>query len=398
MPTASPPPQDIDALLSEAVRAGAVPGVAAMVTDARGTRYAGAFGVRTLGDDAPMSVDTVGWIASMTKAITATAAMRLVERGRLDLDAPAADVVPEIARVEVVEGVEADGTPRARAPRRPVTLRHLLTHTAGFGYDTWNPEVGAWQRARGLPLMSSGRREALFTPLLFDPGERWNYGIGIDWAGRMIEEAAGERLGEHLARHVLAPLGMTSTAFRITPAMRARMARLHQRGDDGALAPIAQEVVQDPEFEGGGGGLYSTAADYLRFLRMVLNDGLADGHRLLRPETVDLMTRNHIGGLRVQPLRSVLPARSNDAEFFPGIPKAWSLAFQLNLAPAPTGRPAGAMMWAGLSNCYCWVDRAGGLAGVYLTQILPFADRRALPLFEAFETASYRAFGPTSAW
>jgi methyl acetate hydrolase len=396
MPTASPLPADLDTLLDAAVRSGEVPGVAAMVTDAQATRYAGAFGVRTLGEPAPMSVDTVGWIASMTKAITATAAMRLVERGRLDLDAPAADVVPEIARVEVLEGFEADGTPRARAPRRPVTLRHLLTHTAGFGYDTWNPEVGAWQRARGLPLMSSGRREALFTPLLFDPGERWNYGIGIDWAGRMIEEAAGERLGAHLARHVLEPLGMTSTAFRITPAMRARKARLHQRGDDGTLSPIDQEVNQDPEFEGGGGGLYSTASDYLRFLRMVLNDGLADGHRLLRPETVDLMTRNHIGGLRVRPLRSVLPARSNDAEFFPGVAKAWSLAFQLNLTPAPTGRPAGAMMWAGLSNCYCWVDRASGLAGVYLTQILPFADRRALPLFEAFETAAYRAFGPSS--
>jgi methyl acetate hydrolase len=397
MPTASPSPQAIDDLLDAAVRAGDVPGVAAMVTDAQTTRYAGAFGVRTLGEAAPMDVDTVGWIASMTKAITATAAMRLVERGRLDLDAPAADMVPEIARVEVLDGFDAAGAPRSRPPRRPVTLRHLLTHTAGFGYDTWNPEVGAWQRARGLPLMGSGQRAALFTPLLFDPGERWNYGIGIDWAGRMIEEAAGERLGEHLARQVLEPLGMASTAFRITPAMRARKAALHQRGDDGTLVATDHEIVQDPEFEAGGGGLYCTAADYLCFLKMVLNDGLADGHRLLRPETVDLMTRNHIGGLRVRPLRSVLPARSNDAEFFPGVPKAWSLAFQLNLAATPTGRPAGAMMWAGLSNCYCWVDRAGGLAGVFITQILPFADRCALPLFEAFETAAYRAFGSTSA-
>jgi methyl acetate hydrolase len=393
----SSPQQRIDALLSAAVDAGDLPGVAAMVTDAQATRYAGAFGARTLGEPAAMGLDTVGWIASMTKAITATAAMRLVERGVLDLDAPASDVVPEIARVEVLDGLDDTGAPRSRPPRRPVTLRHLLTHTAGFGYDTWNPEVGAWQRARGLPLMSSGQRAALFTPLLFDPGERWNYGIGIDWAGRMIEEAASERLGAHLARHVLEPLGMASTAFRLTPAMRARKARMHQRNEDGVLSPTDHEIVQDPEFEGGGGGLYSTAADYLRFLRMVLNDGLADGHRLLRPETVDLMTRNHIGGLRVTPLRSVMPARSNDAEFFPGVPKAWSLAFQLNLAPAPTGRPAGALMWAGLSNCYCWVDRAYGLAGVFMTQILPFADRLALPLFVAFETEAYRAFGPTSA-
>lgn len=389
-----PPLNDtLDALLSAAVTTGELAGVAAMVTDAQQPRYAGAFGVRTLGETAAMGVDTVGWIASMTKAITATAAMRLIERGRLDLDAPAADLLPAIARIEVLTGFGADGQPLARAPRRPITLRHLLTHTAGFGYDTWNPEVGAWQRARALPLMASGQRAALFTPLLFDPGERWNYGIGIDWAGRLIEEAAGERLGEHLARELFEPLGMGSTAFRITPAMRERLARIHQRDPDGSLAPIALEMTQDPEFEGGGGGLYATVADYLRFQRMILNDGLADGHRILRPESVDLMTRNHIGGLRVTPLRSVLPARSNDAEFFPGVPKAWSLGWQINLRPAPTGRPAGAQMWAGLSNCYGWIDRENGLAGVFMTQLLPFADPQALARYEALETAVYRDHG-----
>jgi methyl acetate hydrolase len=389
-----PPLNDtLDAILSAAVSTGALPGVAAMVTDTRGERYAGAFGVRCLGEPAAMRTDTVGWIASMTKAITATAAMRLIERGRLDLDAPAANWVPEIARVEVLTGFDVSGQPLARAPRRPITLRHLLTHTAGFGYDTWNPEVGAWQRARGLPLMSSGRREALFTPLLFDPGERWNYGIGIDWAGRMIEEATGERLGEHLARELFEPLGMDSTAFRITTAMRERLARIHQRDPDGGLAPIALEVIQDPAFEGGGGGLYATVADYLRFQRMILNDGLADGHRVLRPETVDLMTRNHIGGLRVTPLRSVLPARSNDAEFFPGLSKAWSLGWQINLGPAPTGRPAGAQMWAGLSNCYGWIDREKGVAGMFMTQLLPFADPQAIAHYEALEAAVYHDLG-----
>jgi CubicO group peptidase (beta-lactamase class C family) len=383
----------IDAALSAAVQEGRVPGVAAMVTDAQQTRYQGAFGVRTLGQPQAMGVDTVGWIASMTKAITAAAAMQLVERGLLELDAPAFRWLPELASVPVLEGFDAQGRPITRAPRRPVTLRHLLTHTAGFGYDTWNPEVRRYQEALGLPLMASGRRAALMTPLLFDPGQRWNYGIGIDWAGLLVEQASGLRLGEYLARHLFAPLGMSGTGFALTPALRERLARIHQREADGSLRPLHDfEIIQQPEFEGGGGGLYSTAADYLAFLRMILNEGLADdGARVLRPETVDLMSRNHIGGQRVSPMRSLNPARSNDAEFFPGVPKSWGLSFQINEAAAPTGRPAGGLMWAGLSNCYYWIDRGNGLAGVYLTQVLPFADHQALPLYLAMETEVYRA-------
>ena len=383
----------IDAALSAAVQAGQVPGVAAMVTDLHHTRYQGAFGVRTLGQPQAMDLDTVGWIASMTKAITAAAAMQMVERGLLELDAPALRWLPELASVPVLEGFDAQGRPITRAPRRPVTLRHLLTHTAGFGYDTWNPEVRRYQEALGLPLMASGRRAALMTPLLFDPGQRWNYGIGIDWAGRLVEQASGQRLGEYLARHVFEPLGMTRTGFALTTAMRERLARIHQRDPDGSLRPLHDfEIIQQPEFEGGGGGLYSTAADYLRFLRMILNDGLSDdGARVLRPETVDLMSRNHIGGQRVSPMRSLNPARSNDAEFFPGVPKSWGLSFQINEAPAPTGRPAGGLMWAGLSNSYYWIDRGNRLARVYLTQVLPFADRLSLPLYLAMETEVYRA-------
>lgn len=384
--------QRIDALLSAAVQAGDVPGVAAMVTDRSGCRYEGAFGVRVLGQPAPMTTDTVGWIASMTKAITAAGAMQLVEQGRLDLDAPAARVVPEIATIGVLTGFDVDGRAQTRPAQRPITLRHLLTHTAGFGYDTWNPEVGRYQRAQGLPLMQTGRTAALHTPLLFDPGERWNYSIGIDWAGRMIEAASGLRLGEYLTRHLFDPLGMDSTRFRISPAMRERLAKVHQRDEEGRLTPLMDmEVTQQPEFEGGGGGLYSSVADYLKFVRMILDDGLGNGNRVLQPATVAQMAGNRMGELRVNPMRSSMPARSLDAEFFPGVPKGWGLSFQINLTAAPTGRPAGGLMWAGLTNCYQWIDRDSGLGGVYLTQVLPFADRRSLPLYYAFETAVYDA-------
>lgn len=379
-----------DALLRKAAEAGEVPGVVAMATDRERTLYEGAFGKRVLGQSAPMTADTVVWLASMTKPLTGAAVMQQVERGKLDLDSPASKWLPALGSVKVLEGFDAAGQPKLRAPKRPITLRHLLTHTAGYGYETWNAEIGRFQQVTGTPSASTGKNAALGTPLLFDPGERWNYGINIDWAGKMLEAVSGNKLGAYLKENLFALLGMNDTAFKITPAMRTRLAKLHQRGDDGALAPIDLEVPQEPEFEGGGGGLYSSAGDYLKFVRMILNRGKANGEQVLKPETVDLMTRNHMGNTRVTMLKAALPLRSNDAEFFPGMPKGWGLTFQINNEKAPTGRAAGGLMWGGLSNCYFWIDPASGIGGVYLTQILPFVDRKSLPLYYAYEKTVYQ--------
>jgi len=379
-----------DVLLRKAADAGDVPGVAAMATNRERTLYEGAFGERVLGQSAPMTADTVCWLASMTKALTGAGVMQQVERGNLDLDSPASKWLPALGSVKVLEGFDAAGQPKLRAPKRPITLRHLLTHTAGYGYETWNAEVGRFQQATGTPSASTGKLAALGTPLLFDPGERWNYGINIDWAGRMVEAVSGKKLGAYLKENLFAPLDMNDTAFKITPAMRARLAKLHQRSDDGALVPIDLEVPQEPEFEAGGGGLYSTASDYLKFVRMILNRGKANGKQVLKPETVDLMARNHMGDTRVTMLKSFIPQRSNDAEFFPGMPKGWGLTFQINNEKAPTGRPAGGLMWGGLSNSYFWIDPATGVGGVYLTQILPFVDRKSLSLYYQFEKTVYQ--------
>jgi methyl acetate hydrolase len=380
----------IDKILERAAAAGDVPGVVAMATDRDGTIYQGAFGKRVLGQPAGMSLDTVAWIASMTKAITGAAAMQLVEQGKLDLDAPATAVVGELQQAQVLEGFDAAGQPKMRPPKRPITLRHLLTHTAGFGYEIWSGDVAAYQTAKNLPGIISCQNAALKTPLLFDPGERWYYGINIDWAGKMVEAVSGKRLGAYLQENLFAPLGMSSTAFKITPAMRERLAKIHQRGDDDALTPqLDLEIPQDAEFDMGGGGLYSTAGDYLKFVRMILNRGKANGSQVLRPETVDQMSRNNMGQSRVSLLKTAAPALSNDAEFFPGISKTWGLTFQINDETAPTGRPAGGLMWAGLANSYYWIDPKTGIGGVYLTQVLPFADKKALALYYAFETAFY---------
>ncbi len=383
--------QQADAMFGRAVAAGAVPGVVAMAIADDATIYEGAFGSRRLGSDRPMTLDTVVWIASMTKPLTSAAAMQLVEQGRLELDEPAARRVPELASVQVLEGFDAHGRPLLRAPRRPVTLRHLLTHTAGYGYGIWNAPVARYLEATGLPTTATCRNEALGLPLLFDPGERWNYGIGLDWAGKLIEAASGRRLGEYLRDNLFAPLGMDSTGFRITPAMRKRMSRLHERGADGTLAAGDFEVPQEPEFELGGGGLYSTAPDYLKFMRMILDRGTGNGNRVLQAQTVAAMSRNQIGELRVGPMITLDPARSNDVEFFAGVPKGWGLGFMINHETAPTGRGAGSLSWGGLSNCYFWIDPASRVGGVYLSQVMPFADVHSLPLFLDFEAAVYRS-------
>jgi len=381
----------MDDLLGAAVERGDVPGVVAVVVNREGVLYEGAFGKRNLTTGAPMTIDTVCWIASMTKAITGACTMQLVEQGKLDLDAPAEQWVPVLKEAQVLEGWDAEGKPKLRPPTRPITLRQLLTHTAGFSYEFWNADILRYQQVMGVPNIASGRIAALKTPLLFDPGERWEYGISIDFAGLAVEAVSGQKLSAYMQDHLLGPLGMNDTAFKIRPDMRARLATIHARGEDGALAPMEFELPQDPEFDLGGGGLYGTAGDYARFVRMVLNRGELDGVRVLDAETVDLMCQNAIGDLRVTPMKTVMPQFSNDAEFFPGLPKGWGVTWQVNLEPAPTGRSAGSLQWAGIANSYFWIDPVRGIGGVYMTQILPFADTKSLPLFEAFETEVYRA-------
>ena len=384
--------RNADAILSEAVAEGAVPGVVAGATSAEDDLYLAGFGERVLGGGEEMTPDTIGWIASMTKALTGSAAMQLVEQGRLDLDAPAASVIPYLEEVGVLEGFEDDGKPRTRPPRRAITLRHLLTHTTGFSYEIWSDAIGRYQEATGTPGIITCENAALTTPLLFDPGDRWDYGINIDWTGKMVEAVSGQSLGEYLRENLFGPLGMNDTAFRITDEMRARLAKIHQRGDDGALEPQMElEIPQDPEFEMGGGGLYGTVGDYLRFIRMILNRGRANGEQVLKPETVDMMSRNQMGDIRVCELKTAIPPLSNDAEFFPGMPKSWGLSFMINDEEAPTGRSAGSLGWAGLANSFFWIDPAKGIGGAYLTQVLPFIDEKAFPLYMAFESATYEA-------
>ncbi len=369
-----------------------VPGVVAMLTDRERDIYAGTAGERRLGG-APMTEDTVFAIFSTTKAITGTVALQCVEEGLLDLDAPAKDYAPAIGRLQVIEGFDASGAPRLRAPKSDITTRQLMLHTAGFGYDFFNETYARLAREHGQPSVVTGSRAALESPLLFDPGEKWEYGSNIDWLGQVVEGIRGKRLGQVMAERVFEPLGMAEIAFTRSEAMKARSATVHARGADGGLTPMDEFALpDDPEVQMGGHGLYATVPEYMKFIRMWLNDGAGPDGPVLRPETVGWAVRGALAPpQKVTMLPGVIPSLSNDAEFFPGLAKDWSYTFMVNSETAPTGRPAGALGWAGLANSFFWIDRETGIGGYWATQILPFGDPVSFPGYIGFETATYGA-------
>jgi methyl acetate hydrolase len=381
----------IDQALRRMADAKEIPGVVAVAGSSNGTLYQGAFGKRDLSKDQAMTPDSVFWIASMTKAITSAGAMQLVEQGKLSLDDNIGKVLPDLANPQVLEGFNADGSPKTRPAKGPITLRQLMTHTAGFCYNLWNAEMDKWLNATGTPAITTCQHAALKTPLSNDPGTCWEYGINIDFVGKAIEAVSGTKLDAYLRDNLLKPLGMTDTAFKITPAMRERLVAMHARGPDGTLAPIPFELEQEPEFHMGGGGLYGTAGDYLRFAQMVLNNGRGNGNQVLKPETIALMSQNNMGDLNVTKMVTAAPPLSNDVDLFPDIVKKWGLSFLINTAATPEGRSAGSLAWAGLANTYFWIDPARDVAGVILMQLLPFADTQCLEAFASFERGVYAA-------
>ena len=373
-------------VLERAVAQEDVPFAVGMVADTGGVRYSGAAGEAAPGRTA--GEDTVFRIFSMTKAVGSIAAMILIDRGRMRFDTPVADILPEFANVQVLDGYDGD-TPVLRPPKVQATLRHLATHTSGLEYENWNAEVLRYQEATGHPSILSGLKASLFYPMMTDPGTRWGYGVGIDWLGQAVEAVDGRRIDAFCREEIFEPLGMANTAFELDDAMTGNLCELMARGEDGVFAPFELAPPSQPEMYGMGHNLYSTAPDYLRFLRMVLRGGELDGNRILSEQAVADMTADHMQGLAFEKMVTIAPPVTADFDPFPGTKVTHSFAFMRNEEAIPGRRSAGSMGWAGLCNTHYWLDPAKGIAAVIMTQSLPFVEERFMATYAAYERAVY---------
>jgi CubicO group peptidase (beta-lactamase class C family) len=382
----SPESAALDASLRGAVERKEVPGVVALVTDRERVLYQGAFGVADVATGRPLTVDALFRIASMTKAVTSLALMQLVEQGRLGLDDPAEKYLPELVGLKVFASFDpATGAYTLRPAARAPTVRHFLTHTSGLAY----PFTSAiWRDFKPRP----GETYPFGGPLLFDPGERWHYSTSTDVVGRLVEVLSGQTLEDYFRQHVFAPLKMDDTSYNVPEPKGPRLAAQQWRAGermDGAIElqkPQPGLTIAAPV---GGGGLASTAGDYGRFVRMFLNGGALDGARVLKAETVALMGQNHIGALSVPALKSALP-RSADFTFIADGRDKWGLGFLITADQVPGKRSPGSLSWGGINNTFFWIDPARGIAGVIMMQYLPFADAKALAVYDVFERGAYR--------
>jgi methyl acetate hydrolase len=365
-----------------------IPAAAAMVATLEKTVYAGALGKRDATSSVEVKTDSIFRIASMTKAITTTAAMQLVEQGKLHLDRPVAEHLPELSKLDVLEGFDAAGKPILRPSRKPIALKHLMTHTSGFVYANWDPVLTRYNEV--MKIANAPGTVAPLTPLRFEPGTRWHYGTGIDWTGKLVETASGLTLEQYFQRNILQPLGMKDTSFLLPEEKFARLVSTYRRQGDGSLKEEARTLPAPPKVFNGGGGLYSTVEDYTRFIQMILRKGRSAGReQVLSPKSVEMMSTNQIGSVNVEKLISTDHNTSEDVDLHPGAMDKYTYGFLFNPAAYPGGRSAGSLAWAGIENTFYWIDPRRGVCAVLMMQYFPFVDKEAVGLLSAFERSVY---------
>jgi CubicO group peptidase (beta-lactamase class C family) len=373
--------------LEATLQANQVPFASFGVTDANATRMQAEIG--TAGA-APLDENHVFRIASMTKPIVTLAALQLVARGDLRLDQPMKEILPELGEVQVVSrnGDELTFAPLAR----DITLHHLLTHTSGYAYDFHAELIAELVAQEKLAGVASDNDAFLSAPLIFQPGENWEYGINIDWAGRIVEKISGVDLNTYVKANILRPLGMEHTSFSINDLNGDALVPLALRDDDGNLSDVSDlmpNVTDGPYL--GGGGLYSNVGDYMKFMRMVLKDGQGPDGQILPADMVRDMFTNQIGDKQVGYMPSRNPMLARGHGWFEGTSMKWGYGFMLNETEVDGRRAAGAGAWSGLYNTFFSVDRVRETGCVVMMQMLPVYNEAALAVFDTFERAVYSA-------
>lgn len=376
--------------LDETLRSGiarrGIPAAVGMVAAAGKTLYAGAFGTRD-SSGKPVTADSIFAIASMTKALTTVAALQLVEQGKVQLGEPVSRHLPQLGKLNVLDGFDPEtGKPKLRPAAVQVTLKHLLTHTSGFCYDSWDGDMFHYTSQSGGASTAEG-----VPPLMFEPGARWQYGTSVDWAGRLVEAVSGMSLEEYFQFKILRPLEMPDTSYILPESKFDRLVSAYQRQADGTLKQDARIAPAPPKQFNGGGGLYSTVGDYTRFMQMILGKGRGiNKAQILQAKTVGAMEINQIGDLTAGKMKSYRPARSSDVDIQPGFTEKWGLGFLINTTPYAGGRSAGSLAWAGLYNTFYWIDPKRWRCAVLMMQFLPFVDREAVGLLNDFEHSVYK--------
>lgn len=380
----------VDEILQNAVESGTMPNVVAVAANADGPIYEGAFGPKAVGKPDAVTVDTLYRIASMTKMVTSVAALQLVERGDLDLDDVVAKYRPEFAELKVLDGWDGD-EPRLREPKSHATVRQLMTHTSGLSYWFWNADIVRWEARTATGNALAGTGDAFNAPLVADPGTTVEYGINTDWLGRVVEAASGQELDAYFDEHIFGPLGIEQATFHPTDQQRENLVAVHLRGEEsGRWEATSLDWNTAPDWWAGGHGLYCPPSEYLRFQRMLLNNGTLDGAQILKATTVEDAFANQIGDLDwPEAIATAEPPTTADFNAGPGY--KFGLGLFRNTNDIDGMRRAGSGAWAGIFNTHFWVDRTSGVTGAVYTQTLPFVEPAVFQVYVDFEQALYDA-------
>ena len=365
-----------------------VPAISAAVLSKDNILYKGYFGFSNIEEKKPVDQNSLFRIASMTKAITSTCVYQQIDRGKLTLNTSLKDYFPEISEKKILDGFDGDGNPVLKEPESDITIGQLLTHTSGFAYEIWNENIAKLVEKGDLVTAFAGNEEFLKAPLVFEPGSSWEYGIGIDWLGVLIEKINECSLQDYMKRNIFNPLNMENTSYDLSEEDHDRVVAVYGRNGD-AYMQMPFEVPEKSSFYSGGGNLISNVDDYSSFLKLFLNVGTVNGEKILSEKSVQSMLQSLNKTLEMNTMKTQVPMLSDNVDFFPNTTKSWSPGFMINHEDIQYGRPANSAGWAGLFNSFFWIDQKNDIAALILMQMLPFVEKGCFETLKDFESSIY---------